>query len=670
MRRTSLPTKFALASAIPITLLGLVLAQSLRATVQDRAIADAEEVAELVSRIGIQPLLSREALQDDLAPTLARRLDRALNQEITSQKLSRVNIWNRNESVVYSDGADVTNDHRSYNEDVREALEGQIVSEVTHEDIGAGVPANASAGFLEVYVPIRFRNDESPSGAFELYLPYAPVAQAIEMDTRRLYLILLAGLVLLFVTLFRIVARASRKLGRQTKDLKRQVEANGYQALHDSLTDLPNRSLFRDRVAQTIVAGLRDKTSFAVLLMDLDRFKEINDTLGHPQGDLLLQQVGPRLTQALRDSDTVARLGGDEFAVLLRNITDASSVMKVATELRRALEAPIDLEVLTATASIGIALYPRDADTADGLMRRADVAMYNAKKNRSGCELYDIEQDEYRPEHLELAADLRRAISERALDVFFQPKAEIHARKITGAEALVRWRHPERGLMLPDDFVPLAEHTGLIKGLTLLVVDRALEQSKIWRDDGMELTMAVNLSPRDLTDLDLPTTIAGLLVKWGIPARYLELEITESTIMTNPLRAIEVLKGLSAMGISLAIDDFGTGHSSLAYLKRLPVSALKIDKSFIMGMAADSNDAAIVRATIELGHDLGLRTIAEGVTNQQAWNKLDLLGCDLAQGWWISPPLPPEELSVWLSERPSSSDSHLVSLGRTAEATG
>ena len=434
----------------------------------------------------------------------------------------------------------------------------------------------------------------------------------------------------------------------------RRAVVSEHQALHDVLTGLPNRALFQDRVDRALSVAERGGTRPVVMVLDLDRFKEINDTLGHHYGDELLRLVGPRIGGVLRSSDTVARLGGDEFAVLLPNALDASAGAEVGEKILHALESPfvvqgIELEV---GASIGIACFPDHGEDVDTLVRRADAAMYAAKGTRSGHELFEelfeVER-ETGPDPLALAGDLRRAMDAGELGVVYQPKVDVATGELRGVEALVRWQHPSRGLVLPASFVSHAEHTGLIRPLTMHVLDEALAQLAAWRRDGLVLNVAVNLSLRNLLDRGLPDDIAALLGKHGVAASSLDLELTESTIMADPTRARAVLQTLSDMGVGLSIDDFGTGYSSLGSLQHLPVDEIKIDRSFVVSMARDK-DATIVRSTIDLGRNLGLRVVAEGVEAEEVRAHLEALGCDLAQGYLFSRPLSGPELALWARE--------------------
>jgi diguanylate cyclase (GGDEF)-like protein/PAS domain S-box-containing protein len=446
------------------------------------------------------------------------------------------------------------------------------------------------------------------------------------------------------------LATANHELG-QARD-----EAQ-HQALHDGLTGLPNRTLLRDRLQQAILLADRDHSGLALLIMDLDRFKDVNDTLGHHSGDDLLQQVGARLRNTLRASDTVARMGGDEFAMILPTAGDADFAARVAQTLVKALEQPFTLDGHTVSigASIGVAAYPEHGADAKVLLRHADVAMYAAKRAGVGHTVYSFEQDTNDPDRLTFIGELRAAIANGDLVLHYQPKISLRTSQCDRVEALVRWQHPERGLVPPDSFIPLAEQTGLIKQLTRWVLNQAIGQCRTWQDNGLEITVGVNLSMRNLHDPELVDLVAQLLKTHGVSPAMLKLEVTESAVMTDPKRALDTLVRLRAIGVEVAIDDFGTGHSSLSYLKQMPVEEIKLDRSFVRDMGTNKNDFTIVRSTIKLAHDLGLRVIAEGVEDQATWDLLVGLGCDLAQGYHMSRPLTEPNLRVWLA-RPANQD--------------
>jgi diguanylate cyclase (GGDEF)-like protein len=425
-----------------------------------------------------------------------------------------------------------------------------------------------------------------------------------------------------------------------------------FQATHDALTGLPNRTRFLERVSQAVSAAKRGGPALGMLMMDVDRFKDINDTLGHHFGDQLLIEIGRRLTQTAGPRDIVARLGGDEFAVMFF-ARDAKQALDEAARVETAFTAPYLLGdvVVEVDASVGIALFPAHAEDADTLMKRADIAMYDAKKNQSGAALYEAGRDEHSVRRLSLMMELRQAIARDELELYYQPKIDVPTERVVHAEALVRWNHPVHGVMRPDEFIPLAEQSGRIGLITRWVIRKAIAQCAQWRADGLELTVAVNLSALDLFDSELPTFISGLLSDAALPAASLMLEITESAVMKDAAYAQRILSDLKRRGICLAIDDFGTGYSSLAHLKRLPVDELKIDKSFVLNLSESaSDDLVIVRSTIELGHNMGLVVIAEGVETAESWRVLKRLGCDMAQGYYMSKPLPAAGFGEWVRE--------------------
>jgi diguanylate cyclase (GGDEF)-like protein len=423
-----------------------------------------------------------------------------------------------------------------------------------------------------------------------------------------------------------------------------------HQAFHDDLTGLPNRAFLNELLEKAIRAARRQSRPLALLMMDLDRFKEINDTLGHQAGDEVLQEISARIRAAVRESDTVARLGGDEFAMLLPSVTGTADAVDTARRIRKRLESsiPVNGQPLDVGGTIGIVVYPDHGDDAHTLLRRADVAMYVAKRSGHPIAVYSSDQDYHSQERLVMASRLRQAIDRNELELHYQPKVDVASGSVTDVEALARWKHPGSDPIPPDRFIGLAEETGLIKPLTLWAVDRALLQSRRWREAGINLGMAVNLSARCLDDPELPAVVANLLARRRSPAAWLTLEITESAIMRDSARAQAVLKGLHSLGLRLSIDDFGTGHSSLAYLSKLPVSELKVDRSFITEIDLDQTNATIVQATIEMAHRLGLKVVAEGVETKEAYSILETFGADLAQGYFMARPLPASELTVWL----------------------
>lgn len=425
-----------------------------------------------------------------------------------------------------------------------------------------------------------------------------------------------------------------------------------HQSLHDPLTHLPNRTLYQDRIHQAVLMARRDKTAFTVIALDLDRFKQINDTFGHHTGDLVLQEAASRMTATIRQSDTVARIGGDEFALLLLATHTNEEATVVAHKLLEALAAPmiIDNRTLDVGASIGIAIFPKHGDDFDELIRRSDFAMYVAKRNKSGYVIYDSSLDAEDSERHAMQMEVRQAIFQKAFTLYYQPKIDFSTHRINGVEALARWPHPRLGLLFPDTFIPIVEKNGLMKQFTIVIMEVAFAQSAAWRKAGREMPIAVNISATNLQDISFPQDVSILLEQYEVLPASIELEITETAIMSDPLSAIANITKLSEMGLQISIDDFGTGYSSMAYLRKLLVAKIKIDKSFVMDMENNKNDEIIVRSTVDLGHNLGLKVVAEGVETQAAWDKLKEMGCDSAQGYFMGRPVPADELELWMTD--------------------
>ncbi len=439
-----------------------------------------------------------------------------------------------------------------------------------------------------------------------------------------------------------------QKVAEQARD--QAEEQLRHQALYDGLTGLPNRMLFHDRVKHALVAARRESEELAVLMLDLDRFKEINDTLGHAAGDDVLREVAWRLSKVTRKGDSIARLGGDEFSILLPNASEADATM-VVSRVSSCLEEPIVVQdlPLRVDASIGLAAFPRDGGDADLLIQHADVAMYAAKAANGGFAMYERFADPHTPDRLALIGELRGALEREELVLYYQPQMTLSTGSIMAVEALIRWQHPQRGLIPPDEFIPFVQETGLIKPLTHYVLDRALRQCRTWMDQGRPMKVAVNLAMRNLLDADLPVDVADLLRLNGVSTDLLVLEITESAVISDPLRTEAVLARLARMGVRLSVDDFGTGYSSLTYLTRLPIHEIKIDRSFVTNMNSSADKEVVVRSTIDLAGNLGKQVVAEGVETAGVLQRLEELGCHLVQGYYVSRPLPAEELDAWLA---------------------
>ena len=443
--------------------------------------------------------------------------------------------------------------------------------------------------------------------------------------------------------------------------VRANLRAMRHQGLHDALTGLPNRLLFADRAAHALAAASRSGAQPTVMMLDLDRFKEVNDTLGHHAGDVLLVQVAARLAGVIRPSDTIARFGGDEFAVLLPEV-EVLAATGVAERIFNALEDPFKLDGVSVSveASVGIA-HASGADQSvtrgsateqvEELLRQADIAMYQAKAGRCGYTYFTADSDQATTTHLAVLGELRAALERDELVLHYQPKTSVVTGELVGVEALVRWQHPNRGLLGPDEFIGLAEGTTLIHRLTAIVINKALHFTRTWLDQGVRLPVAVNVSTRTLLDRGFPAAVADQLTRAGVPAELLCVEITEGTIMTDPDRSIGILRELRAIGVRLSVDDFGTGYSSMSYLKILPVDELKVDRSFVRDMTREVNDTILVQSAIDLGHNLGLSVVAEGVEEVATLDALKTLGADIVQGYLLGRPMPEDLFQQWISDR-------------------
>jgi diguanylate cyclase (GGDEF)-like protein len=635
VRRWTLLRKFTVLSLVCFAVLGVALAQLLAHQIRDRALKSTVASAELLSgTIGSQ-LEPRDLAGGAMDASRVKALDIALAQSRDEGSIARFKIWSRTGQILYSDDHAAIGKKFEVEGDLLEALNGETHSGVEHGHAAEQEGERDLGSLLEAYVPLRFSASAAPAGAFEIYVPYAPVEAAAARDVRYVYALVAAGLTLLFVLLYRIVGRASRSL-------RRQADENRRQALHDPLTGLPNRRSLYERIDELLALG----RPLALLVADLDGFKELNDTLGHGAGDTVLSQLGPRVEAAVPDVELLARIGGDEFAVL----TFDDNPGAVADQFRSALDEPFVVEgiSLTVQASLGIARFPDHGDDAHALIQRADVAMYQAKARQCGWLEYEQRRDEHSRTRLALAGELRRAISDRELVVHYQPKADLQRGEVISVEALVRWKHPELGLLPPGEFVPMAEQTGQIRPLTLFVLDTAAAQAREWEDAGLSLKVAVNLAMANLIDSQLPDDVAALLAKHKLAPSSLILEITENVVMADPARTLAILDRLRSLGVGLSLDDFGTGHSSLAYLRQLQVDELKIDRSFVTDMVRDGQNAAIVRSTIDLAHAMGVRIVAEGVEDADTLFELKAMGADEVQGFYLSAAVPPSEITAML----------------------
>jgi diguanylate cyclase (GGDEF)-like protein len=682
-RRPSLLTQFGLISLVLLVAVGYVLGMRLQRNQRERTLRDNIHNAQIIAEVGVRPLLDPADLQRDFEPISADvrdRLDAALASSVTSNGVVRIKIWNLQHWIVYSDNPQLIGRWFPGEAALDAAFVGRTTSEVSDLTAPEEMEEREFGTLFSVYVPLRVDSngrftsaaDGRVIGAFEIYLPYQPIADSIARDTRQLYVALAVGLVVLYLCLFRLVAGASRRL-------RRNAVETAHQATHDELTGLANRRLLRweverwvaeERSASTRSGGRRSghrndrpnastappdveptaEPVVALALLDLDRFKEINDTLGHPRGDEVLRAVAERLSSGV-DASCVARLGGDEFVVLAAGVTDAHDASQLCDQIEAALERPIVVNgiALGVRASIGVALAPLSTADADTLLQQADIAMYVAKRTNTVRRLYAPELDEYSPERLGLAADVRGAMAAGHIELAYQPKLEIGSCRILGVEALVRWNHPERGIIMPSEFLPVIETTELIGPLSWHILDLALGQCAAWRRGGVELSVAVNLSARSVGDPSLIENVRLALARHQLPGEALELEVTESAVLDDALCAHESLQQLRDLGVSLAVDDFGTGYASIKQMTMVPLDVLKIDRSFVMGLLHDRTSAAIVRFTIDLARHLQVSVVAEGVEDERTLAELLRLGCDQAQGYLIARPMPADDLIGWMN---------------------
>ncbi|MGH1493592.1 MAG: putative bifunctional diguanylate cyclase/phosphodiesterase [Acidimicrobiales bacterium] len=646
VRDWSLLAKFGIISLVAITLIGLTLGRMLRTSVERQVIAASIAEAEVVSRLGLRTAIGPSELKDGLTPDRQRALQLAVRSDFAKIDVVDVVLWNLDNTVIFATDTTTIGQTADPSAELEQAGAGEAVASIVDltstENVDRLLLRHGTV--LQVFQPIKFGALDSgqTAGVLRTSIPFGPVHETIKDETRRLYLALVCSFLILYAMLFRLVANAS-------SELRRRADENERQARHDALTSLPNRTLFTEEVNNTLASSGPEAT--AVALIDLDRFKEVNDTLGHHHGDLLLIEVAQRLRSILRPNDSVARLGGDEFALMLTGVNDAAAALFVANRIVSAIEAPYEIEglQLDVGASLGLAIAPDHGDDLPTLLQRADVAMYQAKRSGSGCALYNPANDHNSRQQLALAGELRRAMADE-LVVYYQPKVDLATNKACGVEALVRWQHPQLGLVSPDVFIPLAERGGLMNELTQTVLEQSLAELRRWLDDDRELHLAVNVSATGLRDSRLVQAVDDCLARYRIPADRLVLEITETSLVADPDRTREVLDLLRNRGVGISIDDFGTGYSSLAVLRSLPISELKIDRQFV----ADLNHpegSAIVEYCIQLGHMLGMTVVAEGVEQAIDSEKLHQLGCDVAQGFWFARPMRANDLVQWLDER-------------------
>jgi diguanylate cyclase (GGDEF)-like protein len=631
---------FAAIMLVPVLLIGLILGVSYRSEAQRRGLAQGRDEAVLMAESAVEPMLNGNPLSRGLTPLEAMRLH-ALSNEVTKNgSVQRFRLRDLSGNVIFS--SDGSGFHDEIEDEALDAGRGKTVVLLTHLNADS-VDRGAIKGLsVEVYIPLYVGNLTNRVGVMEVYLPYSPISRDVNAGIHSLYRNLTIGLALLYLILFGISFWVS-------KGLRRQVRVNTYQSEHDALTDLPNRELFRRFATAELVDAARHGRSTTIAIIDLDRFKEINDTLGHQNGDILLAKLGTRLSADLRSPDGLARFGGDEFGVIL---SDVAAPEEVLARLRGLIHEEIDVGglPLTVEASIGFVVAPDDGTKIDELLQLADVAMYVAKNERSGVIRYDRSQNHYDASKLSLVAELRQAIETDQLVLHYQPKVCLETQQVNGVEALVRWQHPTHGLLAPDSFIPLVEQTDLIDELTFWVVKQALIDLPHMDERQGALQMSVNISARNLGRADFAGQIISALANANVAPERLTLEVTETSLMADPVRATSSLQEMHRAGIHVSIDDFGSGQTSLGILASLPIAELKIDRSFIQDIDINPANDAIVRSMVELGHQLELTVVAEGVETKGELGAVLTSGCDLVQGYLYARPMPLDALSSWLAD--------------------
>lgn len=655
-RRWSLPRYFAVVSVVAMGALGVALVWVTSSVMTTQALRDGTAMATAVSSYATSTVPA-EAFA--VTGTLTGEEAAAVEQAIAGfgDRLIEVRLWSTDGVLLFSSVDEVTTGFPDGDRLDRVMSSGdpdaQVLVDVSGEDSAAGV-SGTERDVLDVYTPVRVSETAGTTdpatpllpddvvGAAEILLDHTETSDALADAVRTVTLVVVGGLVALFLLLFRTVMTTSKRL--QSTALE-----NARLALLDSLTGLPNRRLLADRMRRAILDASRDDTRVGLMLLDIDRFKDINDSLGHDRGDELLEQVAARLRGALRQEDVVARLGGDEFAILLPDVRSVANAERLAHRVRHLFVPPFTLgEIpLHVDTSVGVACLPDHADDASSLMRTADIAMYAAKNHRKGVAVYSPDEDDSSPARLVLLGDLHRALAPEPgmpaeLEMHYQPKVALTSGRTVGFEALMRWRHPTRGMIAPTVFVPLAEQSGLIHDVTRFALTECIAQLARWRREGHDIPVAVNLSAHDVTTSQVVDLIEQLLTDHAVPAALLEVEITETALVADRSRVVPVLERLGTLGVHVAIDDFGIGNTSISQLRDLPVAELKIDRLFVSDLREGGRDGAevVVQAMVDLAHSFGLRVVAEGVEDEHIARILRGLGVDHAQGFLYSEAVP------------------------------
>jgi diguanylate cyclase (GGDEF)-like protein len=623
---------YAAASLVPVVVLGAVLVRDYRREALESGLEQGRAQAAVIEEMAIAPALTGADLDHPLTATERQRLQDATDLAIFNGSVIRLYLRGFRGRVVFSDNGSTAGALPTAHHAFRAAAAGRTEVAIVQD------PDGRPEQVIRVLQPVVAKATGQSTGVLELYLPYGAIAEHVQAQLRRTYWRLAAGLSALYAVLAFIAWSTTRRL-------RRHATQHEYEALHDALTGLPNRKWFRERAEQAVEGGQRGATG-AIVLIDLDRFKDVNDTLGHHAGDELLRIVAQRLPAHLRTDDTVARLGGDEFGLILPGISEVTRVRELLERVRDELAAQIVLDgvPLSIEASFGVALYPAHGDTVELLLQHADAAMYQGKRGTSGIVVYESATATNPTQRLIVQGELRRALERDELVLHYQPKVELASGRICGIEALVRWDHPQRGLLPPAEFLPAVEESSLIGPLAAWVLRRALTDQASWMALGMSWPVAVNVSARNLEAEAFPESVAELLAELGVPAERLNVEITETALAADAVAAARAVGALAGQGIAIAIDDFGKGYTSLSQLRTLPITELKIDRSFLTDLERDERNRAIVRSIIGLADGLGCRATAEGVETPATAAWLAEAGCQCAQGFLFSRPLPSEEL--------------------------
>jgi diguanylate cyclase (GGDEF)-like protein len=636
-------TSFALVMLAAVLVIGLVLGLSFRGVASQRGLAEGRSEALLMSQTAIGPIFDGRPLSQGLSASEFKDMSRLVKTSIRSKDVLRLRLRDLTGRVVFSN--DGTGLHQPANNDNRDeiarAAAGSIVARLTTLDADNPTGPRGPA-VVEVYMPLVAGLSNHRVGVLEVYLPYAPIRSDVQAGLSRLYRYLAMGLGGLYLLLFAISSIVGRRL-------RRQVKITAYVGEHDVLTDLPNRALFLRQAEAIFSQGRQTGKRTIIAIVDLDRFKEINDTLGHANGDALLVSLSAAMRSYLPSSCALARLGGDEFGVVF---TEDVGVESLLSGLRDTIAAEILVSSIpiSVESSVGYAVSPDDGEGVNDTIPLAEIAMYAAKERHSGFTRYDSEQNRFVASDLALMAELRQAIDNDELVLHYQPQISIDSSEVEAVEALVRWNHPTEGLLYPDRFISLAEKTDLIDRLTDWVMHRALSDAPRLLSNNGALRVSVNTSARNLSKAGFASRVIGILEASHVSPQRLIIEVTETALMSDPVRAA-ALAELSAAGVHLSIDDFGVGQTSLSYLSSLPIAEIKIDRMFITDMNLDFGHAAIVRSIIDLAHNLGFRVVGEGVEDKSVFDMLAFEGCDVAQGYLFARPMTMERLNDWFAER-------------------